>query len=82
MVKTSSGDRSPLAAKRPRRLLQRAAGPLVGDIDAYTVLCDNRHTTPLQKYLEGHNYGRTNEKSGKTFCQPDARAKKCYSCDG
>jgi hypothetical protein len=28
MVKTSSGDRSPLTAKRPRRLLQRAAGPI------------------------------------------------------
>ena len=41
MVKTSSGDRSPPAAKRHCRLLQRAAVPLVGDIDAYTVLCDN-----------------------------------------
>jgi hypothetical protein len=82
MVKTSSGDRFPLAAKRPRRLLQRAAGPLLRDIDACTAMCNNRHIAPLQKYLEGHNYGRTNEKSGRTFCQPDARAEKYYSCDG
>lgn len=82
MVKTSSGDRSPLAAKRPRRLLQRAAGPLLRDIDACTAMCNNRHMASLQKYLEGHNYGRTNEKSGRTFCQPDARAEKGYSCDG
>lgn len=82
MVKTSSGDRSPLAAKRPRRLLQRAAGPLLRDIDTCTAMCNNRHIAPLQKYLEGHNYGRANEKSSRTFCQPDARTEKCYSCDG
>nr|DAV35576.1 MAG TPA: hypothetical protein [Bacteriophage sp.] len=47
MVKTCSGDRFPLAAKRPRRLLQRAAGPLLRNIDACTAMCDNRHIGPL-----------------------------------
>lgn len=137
MVKTSSGDRSTLAAKSPRRCCRGGEGesyfiprslpsflcrpalvvgiPVAFEIFLFVFVipsarfqlkdrpgillfaiwcttfwfyifdctkCNNRHIAPLQKYLEGHNYGRANEKSSRTFCQPDARAEKCYSCDG
>ena len=51
MVKTSSGDRSPLAAKRHCRLLQRAAVPFIS-LQPIN-LCNNSLAGAYKKILEG-----------------------------